>query len=178
MIKMFCIWVHFADNPFSVSSLSCCVEPWVCGWTVLSAELFGGGDAELPIPKPLPLQPGWRDGDVLHPSKQEASHSFTERHRSSTHAAFDAHTQTRPAGAQRHPHPAPQHQVTSERLADTLPLKSKSGDQKCFLLVWCFSCLVFMCSATETALCVISNHNRCILMNRKLITPYRAIPLA
>lgn len=93
--------------------MSLFVEPRVCGWAVLPAELPGGRAAELPVSKPLPLEPRWRDGHMLHPPKQEAPHPFTECQCPSTHAAFDAHTPTRAAGAQHHPHPAPQHQVSS-----------------------------------------------------------------
>lgn len=98
--------------PFRPSSL-CFVEPWVCGRAVLPAELPGSGAAELPISKPIPLQPRRCDGDMLHPPKQEAPHPFTECQCPSTHAAFDAHTHTptRLARAQHHSHSATQHQV-------------------------------------------------------------------
>lgn len=88
-------------------------EPRVCGRAVLPAELPGGRAAELSISKSIPFQPRWHDRHMLHPSKQEAPHPFTKRQRPSTHTAFDAHTPTRVAGAQRHSHPAPQLQVRS-----------------------------------------------------------------
>lgn len=86
-------------------------ESRICGWAVLPAELPGSGAAELLISESIPLQPRWRDRHVLHPPKQEAPHPFTECQCPSTHAAFDAHTPTRAAGAQHHPHPTPQFQV-------------------------------------------------------------------
>lgn len=86
-------------------------ESRVCGWAVLPAELPGSGAAELLISEPIPFQPRWCDRHVLHPPKQEAPYPFTECQCPSTHAAFDAHTPTRAAGAQHHPHPAPQFQV-------------------------------------------------------------------
>lgn len=122
--------------------MSLFVEPRVCGWAVLPAELPGGRAAELPVSKPLPLEPRRRDGHMLHPPKQEAPHPFTECQCPSTHAAFDAHTPTRAAGAQHHPHPAPQHQVSSGFPKNRGGEKTLLSFNLCALLVLEPICLV------------------------------------
>ena len=116
---------------------------------MLPAELSRCG-AELPVSKPLPLQPRGHDGHLLHPPQQEATLASTQLQRalgcSDASPGAPTHTSTRLAGAEHHTYPAPHHQVRSEDMRQRSTLNARflvwnepfTGSQRCFCIVSSF----------------------------------------